>query len=320
MDDLSGAPARLPAAPGHRAALPALAILLLSCMAGCGWFGGGTKVIARIAGEPVTQEDFDRYVEETLLDDAAAGGEKPADQLLSRLLDRYLDEELIIREAQRQGLQATEEEIAEATQFRSHGAGATAGVEGAEERARNAARRAVLLRKFREEVVLSGVEVSDEEIAAYYDTHRDKFRQSSQLILRQILLDDEDQARKLREELWKDPNKFEAAAEELSLAPDGGRPTAYHSANLPPEILEAVEAVGEGEISRVAKSPGGFRIFLVEKREAAREVTREEAAGRIGVLLMQEKSRQATEEMLAALRSEAGLVILEQNLRFTYDK
>lgn len=297
----------------HIAAAAGVALLALA--AGC---AGDAGVIAEISGEPVMQAEFDVFVQRTLQDGAAGADEAPSDELLSRLLERFLDEELIIREARRRGLTVSQQEIADEMRFIQMPAeAATDG--SAEKKAAADAHRSLILRKFREEHVLATVEVNDEEISAYYGEHRDHFQQPTRLVLRQILLDDEEQARRMREELWKDPSRFAEAAEQSSLAPDGGKPMAYEMANLPPEIIESVEAVEEGQVSRVSVSPEGFRIFLVEKREAARQVSMEEAAERIRVILMQEKSRRAYEEMLAALRARSGVVIHRESLSFKYE-
>lgn len=300
--------------------LIAAAALLLP-LSGCGWFGGQGRspVIAEISGKPVKIASFDEYVSQTLAGQPREDDEKPGPELLSRLLDRFLEEELIVREAERRGVTVSDDEIAEELKYLSEEEG------GSDEKmndpaAREAARRAVLLEKFREEQILANIKVSQDEIEAYYKENRDQFHQSSHVVLRQILLDDEAEAHRIRDELWLHPSNFQEVAEQKSLAPDGGQPAAYDEANLPPEVVDSISGVEEGQVSRVCKSPEGVRIFLVEKRQAAREVGVEEAADQIRLLLMQEKSRRAYDELLAKLRAQSGLVIHEENIPFKYVK
>jgi parvulin-like peptidyl-prolyl isomerase len=306
--------------PTPRTSLPPiLAVLSLAVLLnGCG-SDDTTAVIAEISGEPVQLSQFDKYVERTLTEGPGEKGDAPSPELLSRLLDRFIDEELIVREAIRRGMGVSEAEIAGELQRLRSPEGTTDSTLD-EALARESARRALLLHKFRAEQLLKEISVSDEEITSYYEEHRSRFMHSAGLVLRQILLDDESEARRLRKELWEDPSKFQEVAEERSLAPDGGRPAAYDEANLPPEVLESVGAVKEGQVSRVCKSPEGVRIFLVVKREAAREVGMEEASDRIRVILLQEKSRKVYEDLLIALRSRAGVVIREENVPFPYMK
>ncbi len=296
-----------------------VALLGLFAMA-CEWVDrGDSGVIAEIDGQPIASARFDEYVGETLSGQPGGTDEPPGDELLSRLLDRFLEEELVVREATRRGMEASEQEIAEEL---SHleSSETPGGRDTKAASARETARRSVLLRKFRDEQVLADIQISEDEIARYYDEHRDQFQQTARLVLRQILLDDEGEARRLREELSADPSRFQEVAEEKSLAPDAGRGAAYDEASLPPEVIEAVKDVPEGAVSRICKSPEGIRLFLVEKRESAREVTREEATDQIRVLLMQERSRQAYEKILEDLRTRAGVVIRSENLPFRYDK
>lgn len=301
-------------------AASAAALLLNAALQGCSFSGTReSAVIAEIEGEPIHLARFDEYVGETLSGQPGGSDDPPGDELLSRLLDRFLDEELVIREAIRRGMTVSDEEASVQLRYLEGSEGsARKAAEAAA--ARKVAERSVLLRKFREEQVLADIEIAGEEIAAYYDEHREEFQQSARLVLRQILLDDEQEARLLREELARDPARFQDVAEERSLAPDAGQAAAYDEASLPPEVIESVHEVPEGSVSRICKNPEGIRIFLVEKRAPAREVSQEEATDQIQVLLMQERSRRAYEEALAALRTRAGVVIHTEALPFRYSE
>jgi parvulin-like peptidyl-prolyl isomerase len=278
-------------------------------------------VIATIAGKPVARADFDAYVATVITgDEGEEGGGPPSAELLSRLFDQFLDEELIVREAVKKGITVTEREVTDALRhLQTAGEATTSTASSDQAPARERMRRAILGRKFREQV-LQGIAVSDEEIAGYYDAHRDEFHQAARLVLRQILLDDEGEARKVRAELLKDPSKFQEVAEQKSQAPDGGRPRAYEESELPPEVLEATKQVAEGGLSEIVAREQASRIFLVEKREPERLVGVDEARDGIRVALLQEKGRVAYEEFMKGLRRDASLVVKEENLGFAYKK
>jgi parvulin-like peptidyl-prolyl isomerase len=290
-----------------------------ACGRGEGGRPAGGDVIAEIGGEPISRPQFDAYLEEALPAAGAEGSEEPTPELLSRLLDRFLDEELVLREARLKGVAVSEREVTDALR-RVMAQDETRAGNGrdAQEAERERMRRALLARKFREEVVLKDLTVSDEEVAAHYETHRDQFQQAARLVLRQILLDDPEQARAVHQELTLDPARFQEVAEARSLAPDGGRPRAYEEADLPEEIVAATRSVPEGGLSEVVTTQDASRIFLVEKRQPERVVGIEEARDRIRVSLLQEKSREAYETYLDSLRRSAGLVVHEEKLPFGY--
>lgn len=318
----------VPSSPSRRR----LAALLLATAAlgagyacrGSGQGGSGVssaEVVATIAGKPVARADFDAFVATVMVGgEGEEGGGPPSAELLSRLLDQFLDEELVVREAVKRGITVTEREVTDAMRYlQTAGEAKTATTSSDQGSARERMRRSILGRKFREQV-LQGITVSDEEIASHYEAHRDEFHQAARVVLRQILLDDENEARKVHAELLKDPTKFQEFAEQKSLAPDGGRPKAYEESELPPEILEATRKVAEGGLSEIVARDQASRIFLVEKREPERVVGVDEARDGIRVALLQEKGRTAYEEFMKGLRRDASLVVQEENLGFAYKK
>jgi len=277
-------------------------------------------VIAEVAGAPVTLAQFEAYAAGlTRGEEEDESPEAPSEELMSRLLDRFLDEELVIRDAAKHGIVVTEREVTEALRRLQRPEGPeTARPPESLEHARERMRRSLLVRKVREDHVLKNISVSPEEISGYYDEHHDEFRQAARVVLRQILLDDADEAKKVREEIARDPNRFQEIAEGRSLAPDAGRPRAYEEADLPPDILAAAGSAPEGGVSDVVTDAMGSRIFKVERRQPERIIGLEEASGRIRVALLQEKGRRAYGEFMRTLREESGLKVHEERIPFTY--
>ncbi len=89
--------------------------LALSGLLACGSGDGGgsadpsKKEIAAVGSHVVTRGDFDAYLEAALggrAEAASAGAE-----LKSRMLDQYLDEEMLLAAAHERGMTVTDEEI-----------------------------------------------------------------------------------------------------------------------------------------------------------------------------------------------------------------
>jgi foldase protein PrsA len=324
--------------------LPALLLAaIVSCHVGNGNVetAAGPDAIAEIRGQPVTLSAFNAWVAGVAPGSAdAAGAGEPAgpsrSELMSRLLDRFLDEELIVREAAKSNVEVTEREVTESLRRLQRPEGAEGGIpreanSGEEassvpagrdpaQGARERMRRSLLVKKFREEKILKDLTVGPPEVAAWYDDHKDQFGQSAHVVLRQILLEDAAAAAKVRDDLVKDPGRFEEIAQAQSMAPDGGRARAYDEADLDPSIVAAAAAVPDGGITGVVTDAMGSRIFKVEKRQAARVVGLAEASDRIRVALLQEKGKKGYESYMDTLRQASGLVIHEDRLPFGYRK
>ena len=303
---------------------PIAALFLLLLAGACRSAGEGgaaapaEDAVATIAGEAVPRAEFEAYVADLLRTES----EEPAEEspeLMSRLLDRFLDEELVVREARRRGMDVAEREVTEALRKLQSPENAEASRPPEEQaRSRERMRRSLVMRKFREEEILKGLSVGQDEIGVYYDAHRDEFQQPARLVLRQIMVEDAAEAKTIHDDLVRDPSRFQEIAEKRSVAPDAGRPRAYAEADLPSEVVAAVSAVPVGRPSEVVSNREGSRIFLVDSRQPERLVGVEEASDQIRFTLLQEKGRQAYDSYIGRLREQAGLVIHEEKISFPY--
>ncbi len=299
--------------PGRSAAIP-LIVLVLPVAAAAGAVAcrdrgadpaeAAASVIAKVGERAIAREEFESFLAAALggaTEGAAAGAE-----LKSRLLDQFLDEELLMGEAGQLGLMVSDEEV---TQFLPDPAGDV-----------KAARRVLLQRKLKDKVILAGVSVSEEEVRQHFAQHEAEFRQPARVVVRQILLDTIEEARRVREDLSRHPERFEEIAETRSLAPDGGQPHAYEEKVLPDTVRTAVGELKEGQLSPVIEDPQGFFIMMLEERQAAREPDLEESRHEIELHLLQEKSQKKYEDYVTALRERAKVEIIADRLGFAYTK
>ncbi|HET9480455.1 MAG TPA: peptidyl-prolyl cis-trans isomerase [Candidatus Polarisedimenticolia bacterium] len=261
-------------------------------------------VIAGVGDLEVTRRELDAYLMEALGGEENARAAEP--EVKSRLLDQLLDEELLVKAAEEQGLEVTDEE---ARTFLPDG-GADAG----------RVRKVLLQRKYKDQVILSGVKVSDEEIRAFFDANRDRFRSPARAVLRKVLLDSGSEARNVRAELQKEPHRFEEIAETRSLAPDGGRPQAYEEEALPETLRAAVAKLSEGELSQVVEDPQGYFILRLERRQSASDPPLEQVRDQIELHLLQEKSQARYREFVGRLRDKTRVRIQLDKLDFPYAK
>lgn len=283
-------------------------ILLTLSAAGC---GGGTPparvpedVIAVVGGRDITQGAFDKYLLSTLGDVSGVAGAGP--DVLSRLLDQFLDQEMLVGEALKEGIAVTEDQV---KYFMREQTGDPDRV------------RAVLLEKrYKEEVILKDIDVSEDEIAGYFRDNMASFHRPSRVVLAKILLDDAEEARSVHAEVMSRPADFEMIAEEHSLSPDGGRSQAYEEETLPDSIRAMTASLEKGQISPIVQDPQGFFILRLEDRRPEQSPALEEVRDEIELKLLQEKSETKYRDALRDLHARTAITINKDRLAFPYQE
>lgn len=271
------------------------ALLAAAGLVGPGGYHGRplpADVIARVNGEPIGREDYQRML-------AALAGDRRAelDEAARRhVLDRLIDEELLLQRALELGL--------------AH----------RDRRARADLTAAVIASVVAE---VEGQQPSRAELEAFYAEHRDFFTQPGRLQVRQVfcgvngtdgaaaLERARDAARRLR--AGEAFAAVEAAVGDrpLSPLPDGPLPPAKLRDYLGPTGLRAALALGAGEVSEPIRSSDGYRVLQIVTRQA--DVS--PALADIEPQVVAEFRRRAGEAALRAyldrLRDRAEIIIAE---------
>jgi len=282
---------------------------LLGSACGFGRDPEATRVtIAEIAGRPVTLAEFAPVLARRL----EGGGSVASDEVKSRLLDQFLEEQVLLDEARRQGVQVDDAEVERAL------AGLASPEAPADESYRDELRAHLtvekLLRRHVEET--TSVSAADEE--AYYHEHPAEFHRALVVILRQILLDNRPAAEAARAEAAGAPERFAEIAAAVSLSPDRGRPQSFPIDALPDEVADAVVGIEPGELTEVIERPPDFLIFRLEGIKPARDLSLAEARPEIRALLIERGGAGALVRLLADLKARRGLTLVPGNLPFEY--
>jgi hypothetical protein len=262
------------------------AIATLVVLTGC-----GTPVppdaVARIGDDPAI-----RYAEfEDYLRGNAGEAETLADPVRRALFARFLDQRVLERWAVDQRL----------------------AVRGEEPRALIDA----VLRRFPPE------QPTEEEVAAHFAAHGDRYRRPERLRVRQVLCASRSEAERARDAL-RAGGDLETAVRAASLSrPDAGIASGEFAdlarEDLPAELAEALFALPEGATSDVIEAAQGFHVFQLVEHRPADGRTLEEAARRI----REELGGLAADRKLAQLVREArrqyNVRIYERNLPFALD-
>jgi hypothetical protein len=252
------------------------AVLLLAAIS-CRDSRPADPVILVLGDESVRRSEFEQHVK-----GLEARGMGSVDLgVRAALLEPFLEERVLILEARARGLlkpgaSAEDEEVA--------------------------------AQKLLADEVLSGIAVTEGEIAAFYRDHAQEFRAPETITLRQILLTSANEARDVRRRLAKDPKSFDPLAQSRSRSPEaskGGLMGTFRRGELPSELETAAFSLPVSGVSDVVPSPLGFHVLRVDARQSARERTVEECRDEIRALLTRQKSDQATRQFVRGLLARA---------------
>jgi parvulin-like peptidyl-prolyl isomerase len=271
----------------------------------------GNAPMARVDGASISRAQF----EAALL--AAHGGEALRD-----LVDRRVVEEL----AKKKGLKADPDRIESLMSQEEMRVGGPDRLDerlAEEGRSRDDLRRELAGRALADALLESEVQVSEAEIKAYYEAHRDEFRRGEMVKARLMLLDTRANAQALVDVLDEPGADFAGLARELSLDPatkdQGGDMGWIERGDYAKELTDAAFRLEPGRRTGIVEYPDGFAIILVEARKPGGRQSLDEVRSTIESLLHNQKLTSMRYTWPAAQRKQATVAIPDPSLRRAYD-
>ncbi len=306
-----------------------LLALMLVVFGGGGCAGGGEEAVGgapeRSRGTIATLDDASIPYEEFMIyvtDIVGLEGDDVTEQadIMSSLLDQFLEEHLLLRAGAALGVAVSEAEIEAYLKEIGmiDGEARAPGTADDPEAFRGKIGRGLILQKVKDEAVLSKVQVTDGEVDDYLKKRPQLLRESRTLVLRQILVEDRRLADRLRKTLAADAKRFESVALEHSVAPDGGQPRSYREEELPTELLDTLLALQEGQISQVLELAQRYLIFQMVRRIDSVPIDRGELESRVRLELFQQKVDEVLDQYVADLQEKTTIHVNRSILPFRY--
>ena len=314
----------------------ALAFVLSFVLAGCrsadkaraGAASGSednSPVIVEINGSPEHRLAFERFVKSRLSDfyPQNAPPQADSDQLRSRLLDEFVQRQVIVREAQRRGISTTDEEIQRAVeaqhrQTSAEGTGQQQAPTLASQERVEEIKCDLLTIKYYKATVLDQVRVAPEEVEKYYKEHEARYRQQNGFYVREIRVATAQEAEQIHRQLLRRPSDFAILAREHSQAPTAtnGGLMHYATQQLPPVLEQAITPLKVGGISGVIKSNYGFHLFKLEERDTPLPL--EKVRQQIEEDLLRGKNQALIDSFNERALAGAQIKVYRDRLGFTY--
>jgi parvulin-like peptidyl-prolyl isomerase len=263
----------------------ALCLMILVAVTGC---RASEDVLARVGSEQVRAESFHGYLE-------AVTGEpwKAVEQrVASRLLDQFLDQEVVVAAA-----------------YEQHGLSAPS----------EPGRRSAVVRTMVEEVCGPPPPPPAEQIEAEVQKRIEEPR-PAQAHVRQMLLYSKEDALAARQRL-ADGESFVEVSIDVSMAPNaagGGELGMVKQGTLPVEMDDVIFAMAAGEVSDPIASPAGYHIFEVLEAVPEGTPAHDLVESQVKRELGEEILRRFTQDCVERLADEVGVRVYPSHIWFQY--
>lgn len=243
------------------------------------------KVLAVVGEKEIRQSDFDTLLQQ-IGPQRAMQFQSPEGQ--KQLLDELIHQELFLIDGKANNIEASEEFQQELDFVKDN-----------------------MIKQFAIRNLLDTVTVEDNEIEAFYGENGAMFRNEEAVTASHILVDSEDKANVILEEI-KGDKSFEDAAKEYSSCPsaqNGGDLGNFTRGRMVPEFENAAFELAVGDISGVVQTQFGFHIIKVTEKTEASQKSLEDAKEEIANTVLLQKQQALYLEKVEAIKANVNVEV-----------
>jgi peptidyl-prolyl cis-trans isomerase C len=288
-------------------------------------------VLARVNGEPVKKEDFDRMVKTI---EARAGRPIPPerrDEILRGALDQLITYTLLSQESRNRGVKVEASEIdAKMGQLKSQFPSQEAFDKALKDRGmtadslRHDAQVDLSVTKLMDVEVATIPGPSDADAKDFYDKNQDKFKEEEQVRASHILVKVDETAdaatkQKARAKIDGVLKQVKAGADFGKLAQEhsqdgsasqGGDLNYFGKGQMVPAFDKVAFELKPGQVSEVVQTQFGYHIIKVVDHKPGRTVPFEEAQAKIKDFLTGQKKQQHADAFIEGLKKKSKIEVL----------
>ena len=327
MGDREGESRRKVLCRGTVRALAGLwAAFFLAAGIGCTTFKTPSEdAIATVDGVEIKVKDFTVKLRNALNLLGSTSGLKEEDivNIKREALDDLIEEKVMLIQAEKLGLKVTDEELKKRVEeIRKDYTGESFAQVFSGEKVdykiwSEELRKRLLLEKLINREVSSKITITDDEAQAYYQANRSRYYSEETVHVAQIVVPTKEKGDAVLKRIQAGED-FSTLAREVSTGPEAAKAgdLGVFTRGVMPEVFDRIVfSLAEGKTSKVVKSPYGFHLFKVLRKEKGRWIEFAEVKEKIKADITKGREEQEFRKWLDALKSEAKIRIDEERLK-----
>ncbi|MCL6473141.1 MAG: peptidylprolyl isomerase [Firmicutes bacterium] len=282
-------------------------------------------VAASINGKVITVAEVDKQLDQVLKASGQHGdlfngeqGQQLREQFRMQILDRLIDLQIMLQEAEKRGITATAkdvdaklESIKQQLNIKSEKQLDDALKQNGltKEQMREELRKGIIVDRLGEQVTRS-VKVTDKEAEQYYNTHKSEFATKDQIHAAHILVQKEEDAKNILQQVQNGAD-FAALAKQYnsdSTKDTGGDLSWIEKDKLDATFADAAWNLQPGQIcSAPVKTQFGYHIIKLIDKKAAVQKTFEEAKAEAKDRLLKQKKAEAWQKWFDGIKKKTDI-------------
>ena len=198
--------------------------------------------------------------------------------------------------------------------------------------------RQMIQQRVQQNEVLGKIGVTEDEARRYYESHLNEFTTPPTVTLREILTavnadakglnvatDEAANARaeEIRKRVTSGGESFEKLAAEVSDSPskaNGGLIGPLSVNDISPELRKLIEAMKQGEVSELVRTPRGYQILNLEAITPTQTMSFEQAREQISERVFTDKRKAEFQKYLLKLRTQAIIEWKNEDVRKAFEE
>jgi len=243
----------------------------------------------------------------------------PAEQwvlLKSNSLNELIKQALLLQEAKRQGIKVSRQEFMTHLEMSQEGYERKAfqrslEIEEISQEFWNEKQNNILMiKKLTEEVLNRKINISEKDLLEYFKGHKEEFQKGEQVRTLHIMVETEDEARRILKMIRKGKS-FSELARDHSLSPEAktGGDMGYFEAGQMPKGFDDVFKLKVNKVSDIIRTPYGVHVFKVIDKKPERKMSFEESKKQIHTKLLREAQEKAFQAWVEEIKKKSEITI-----------